>query len=107
MTWDIVLTSAARKALLKIKDRRIRAGLVERIDALADDPEKQGKTLMGELKGYRSVRAVGQRYRVIYKIEDARVVVIVVALGLRKDSDKKDVYALAQKMIKLGLLEED
>lgn len=49
--------------------------------------------------------ADGQRYRIIYKVEDERVMVLVVALGIRKEGDKKDVYNLAKKLIRLGLLE--
>ncbi len=49
-----------------IQDRRVRDKIRDRIDGLAQEPEKQGKPLTGELTGYRSLRAVGQRYRVIY-----------------------------------------
>jgi hypothetical protein len=27
-------------------------------------------------------------------------------VGIRKEGDKKDIYALAQKMIRLGLIEQ-
>jgi mRNA interferase RelE/StbE len=67
----------------------------------------QGKPLLGELDGYYSVRAVGQRYRIIYAIKQAQVIVIIVALGIRKDGSKQDVYALAKKLLRLGLLDED
>jgi len=58
-----------------------------------------------ELIGYRSVRVVGQRYRILYTIEAERVPVIVVALGIRKEGDKKDAYELAKKLLRLGLLD--
>ena len=90
-----------------IKDRRITRQVVERIDRLQDDPEKQGKPLLGALSGYRSVRAAGQRFRVIFKIEDKTVVIVVIAIGLRKEGDKKDIYALARKMIRLNLIEDN
>jgi len=38
-------------------------------------------------------------------MEAERVVVIVVALGIRKEGDKKDVYELAKKLAQLGLLD--
>ncbi len=60
-----------------------------------------------ELIGYRSVRAVGQRYRILYQIKEQQVLVIVVAVGLRKEGDKKDVYELATKMARLGLLNSE
>ena len=76
------------------------------IDRLAEDPEKQGKALVGELAGYRSVRAVGQRYRIIYRLFDDRIVVCVVAVGIRLEGSRDDVYALARKLFRLRLLEE-
>lgn len=36
----------------------------------------------------------------------AQITVLVVALGIRKDGSKQDVYALAKKLLRLGLLEE-
>ena len=76
----------------------------DRIDGLAQEPEKQGKPLTGELTGYRSLRAVGQRYRVIYRIEQGKVLVLVMALGIRMEGSGKDIYALAQKLLRLRLL---
>ncbi|GAX39310.1 hypothetical protein NIES4075_02620 [Tolypothrix sp. NIES-4075] len=70
-----------------------------RIDKLKTDPEKQGKPLVDKLKGYRSLRAVGQRYRIIYKVELDKVVVLVVGVGLRKQGDKEDIYAQIEKLL--------
>ena len=105
MNYNVEFNEAAKKQLTAIKDKRICAKIVERAEALAVDPEKQGKQLGGELEAYRSVRAVGQRYRIIYRVDGENVVVVVVALGIRKEGDKKDVYKLAQRLFKLGLLE--
>ena len=51
-----------------------------------------------------SVRAVGQRYRIVYRVERREVVVLIVAVGRRKASDKNDIYELAKKLLRLGLL---
>ena len=88
------------------KDRRVNRLLVERIDALSSEPEKQGKPLTGELAGLRSVRAVGQRYRVLYRVDGPRVLVVVVSLGLRAEGSKKDVYEVARKLLRLRLFEK-
>ncbi len=88
-----------------IRDRRIRQFISLRIDGLVSDPEKQGSPLIGELRGYRSIRAVGQRYRIIYRVDEDRVEVLVAALGLRREGDRGDIYSLAQRLIRLGLLE--
>ena len=106
VTYRIVLTPAALQALEAIPDRRIREQIAKRIQDLTHDPEQQGKPLRGELIGYRSLRAVGQRYRIIYRVERAKVLVVILALGLRKEGDRRDVYRLAQKLIRLGLIEK-
>jgi len=59
---------------------------------------------MDDLAGYRSVRAVGQRYRIIYRVEEKKVLVLVVAMGMRKEGSKRDVYLLARKLLRLRLL---
>jgi mRNA interferase RelE/StbE len=105
VTWAIALTPTAQRMLEAITDRRVRRIVRERIDGLAHDPDKQGKPLLGELTGYRSLRAVGQRYRILYRVDRGRVVVIVVAVGLRKAGDRRDVYALARKLLRLRLLD--
>ena len=43
--------------------------------------------------------------RIIFKVRDKTVIVIIVAVGLRKEGDKKDIYRLARKMIQLNLVE--
>lgn len=86
--------------LQRISDRRERQQLVRRIDGLAENPDRQGKALREPLAGYRSVRAVGQRYRIIYRVVEDRLVVSVVALGRRKDGDPKDIYLHAARLIK-------
>ena len=103
--WPAFITPAAQRMLQAIPDGRIRGKVGDVIDRLRQEPEKQGKSLLGELAGYRSVRAVGQRYRIIYKVEKSRVIVIVVAVGLRKEGAKKDIYALARKLLRLRLTE--
>ena len=104
--YRIVIQPIALRLLKEISDRRIRQKISDRIDKLQESPELQGKPLIGELDGYYSVRAVGQRYRIIYAIEQSQVTVMVVALGIRKDGSKQDVYALAKKLLRLGLLDD-
>lgn len=82
-----------------IRDRRVRRKLLERIGDLAQEPDKQGKPLREELSGIRSVRALGQRYRILYRLEQEEVVILVLAVGIRKQGSKRDVYAMARKLI--------
>ncbi len=102
--WQIIILPIAEKQLTAIKDTRIRESIAKRIESLRQEPEKQGKPMIGDLAGFRSLRAVGQRYRVLYKIEAKKVIVSIVALGIRKEGDKTDIYELARKLVRLGLL---
>jgi mRNA interferase RelE/StbE len=104
LTYQIVIMPGARQMLDDISDRRLRAKIRDSIDALASDPEVRGKPLGEDLKGYRSVRAVGQRYRIIYRVERSIVTVMVVAAGIRKEGHREDIYAVAKRLIRLGLL---
>jgi mRNA interferase RelE/StbE len=89
---------------MAIADRRIREKLAEVIDRLESDPELRGKPLDNDLAGYRSVRAVGQRYRIVYRVERTLVTVVVIAVGIRKAGSHEDIYRVAAKLIRLGLL---
>lgn len=105
--WKIILLPTAERQLAAIKDTHIRESISKRIDGLRREPDKQGKPMIDELAGYRSLRAVGQRYRILYKVTHETVIVSIVALGIRKEGDKADVYALAKKLIRLGLLGQE
>ena len=59
--------------------------------------------LTGSLARYHSLRAAGQRYRVVYRIEADRVIVYVVLIGIRKEGSKADIYELAERLVRLGL----
>ena len=102
--WTVSIMPIAEQQLTLISDRRLRESLRVRLKRLEVEPEKQGKPLHEELTGYRSVRAAGQRYRIIYRLEEDRVLVLVVTAGIRKEGDKNDAYAQAIKLARLGLL---
>jgi mRNA interferase RelE/StbE len=104
--WQILLTPTAVKLLADITDRRIREKIRVVIERLTEDPEKQGKALLGELAGFRSIRAAQQRYRIIYQVRGADIIVVIVAIGIRRDGAKDDIYNLAKKLFRLRLLSE-
>jgi mRNA interferase RelE/StbE len=105
MTWQIALTPTAKRMLEAITDRRVRRTVRACIDGPAHDPDQQGMPLLADLAGYRSLRAVGQRYRIIYRIDRGQIVVVVVAVGLLRAGDRRGIYALARKLLRLRLLE--
>ncbi len=105
MAWHVLFTGAAMESLKGISDRRVQRLLVNRAQQLADDPHALGTPLRDELRGLRSIRAVGQRYRIIFRIDEERRSVIAIAVGIRREGHRNDIYALAQRLIRLGLVE--
>jgi len=104
--YRIKLTELAAQMIESV-EATARRQIIRRIEKLTDAPALQGKPLVGPLKEFRAVRAAGQRYRIIYRVEETRVVVIVVAVGIRKAGDKKDIYELMRKLVKTGIVESD
>lgn len=99
MKWQVEISTLALKQLKEIKDARVRGKLFERIAQLENEPENQGKPLTNELSGSRSVRAIGQRYRIIYKLKDEQVLVIVAAAGIRREGERSDIYKVAERLL--------
>ncbi len=104
MAYQIAITPTALEAMQAITDRRTRSAIVRRIDGLAQEPQMQGETLRGELAGFLSVRTAGQRYRVVYRVEKQNERVVVYLVGIRKEGSRQDVYALAQRLVRRGLM---
>jgi mRNA interferase RelE/StbE len=104
MIYRIEITEHARQMLKNVRDRRIRRLFASRIDGLVKEPEKQGRPLSGSLAGRRSIRAVGQRYRIIYRVDESGAIMVVAALGIRRQGDHCDKYVLAERLARLGLL---
>ncbi|MFC3088226.1 type II toxin-antitoxin system RelE family toxin [Tabrizicola soli] len=81
MTYRVELSPEAKKNLRRIRDRRLHDRLVAAIDELGTDPRPPGcLKLVGEVNQWR-VR-VGD-WRVVYLIEDGRLVVLVVRVSPR------------------------
>ena len=91
--------------LADIRDRRIRQQIITKLQAVQRDPTVMGKPLVGELKGCYSVRAAAQRYGMIYRLADDRLIVLVIAVGIRRADDRGDIYEVARRLIRTRLVE--
>jgi len=104
------------KAGLRQLPKAVRRGLLRKADLLyhADDPggpQSPHKPLTGPLQGY--YRITHGRYRAIYTVKKRQtrqgevrwhIHIIFIAAGIRKERSKDDVYRLAHKLVKLGLV---
>jgi mRNA interferase RelE/StbE len=104
LKYRILITNTCLTLIDKIPDKKIQHSILNRIKKLSDEPDKQGKKLVKDLSGFRSVHAAG-RYRIIYKIDKKTVIIYVLAAGIRKEGDKKDIYKIAKKLLNAGLLD--
>jgi mRNA interferase RelE/StbE len=106
LIYRVRITDVCLSLIEKIRDKRIQSKIINRIEGLDSDPEKQGKMLVQRLVGFRSVHVAG-RYRVVYKVDNDSRTVWALAAGLRKEGDQKDIYKIAKKLLRLGLLDSE
>lgn len=82
MRYRVELVPTAARAFKKL-DHRTQLRVVRKIDALADDPRPPGvKLLSVEDRIYR-LRAGD--FRILYQINDKVLVILVVAIGHRRE----------------------
>lgn len=86
MAYNVELKPSAARSLSKLP-REIQKNIAAHIDGLSQDPRPRGcKKLETEQDLYR-IRAGD--YRILYQVHDRIVLVIVVAIGHRRDVYRK------------------
>jgi mRNA interferase RelE/StbE len=81
--YTVTILPSALRALQSLP-RNVRERIREKIDLLAENPRPPGiKALQGSQKGFLRLR-VGD-YRVLYRVEDDRLLVVVVTIGHRRE----------------------
>jgi mRNA interferase RelE/StbE len=76
---------------------------IDRLKTLATNPE-HGKPLQADLKMYRSVRL--GRYRIVHRYDRENDIVWVLAVGIRKEGSKQDIYRRVAKFLSDDALPE-
>lgn len=79
----IAWTAASRRAVARLPEKVATAAVEFVYGSLADNPRRVGKPLKLGLEGLRSARRGD--YRVIYRIDDDRPLVTVMAIEHRSD----------------------
>jgi mRNA interferase RelE/StbE len=82
MAYSIEILPRAQKAIRKLP-ADVRAGVIAKIDALADDPRPHGSKKLVDSEHLYRVRSGD--YRIIYEIADQVLRVAVVNVGHRRD----------------------
>ena len=82
LSYQVELLSRARRQLRKF-DRGTAARLIDAVTALGADPRPPGAKILKSGAGLMRLR-VGH-YRIVYRVDDARLTVVVVTLGHRRE----------------------
>jgi mRNA interferase RelE/StbE len=104
-SWRVVVMPEAKKHLAEIKDTKVQQGLKNALNRLKEDPDKRGKPLREDLIGFRGLRAVGERYRIIFQILDGKHEVHVVAVGMRREGSRTDIYHIMSQLVRSGIIQ--
>ena len=81
-SYRIVIKRSAAKELESVGSKKDRARLVARIRSLARDPRPAGCQKLSGSERYRVRQGV---YRIVYAIEDDRLVIVVVRVAHRRE----------------------
>lgn len=84
MPYRVEIKESAAEEIRKL-ERGIRNRVLAKLEQLADDPRPSGVKKLRSNEGLYRVR-VGD-YRIVYKISDAELLVLIVRVA-----DRKDVY---------------
>jgi len=80
-SYELVFRKSVAKDLRAFPKQEVKR-IMQRIRSLADDPRSEG---CEKLSGQERYRARQGMYRIIYEIEDRRLIVLIVKVGHRRD----------------------
>lgn len=92
MTYEIEFYEQAFKEWQRL-DSSVRDQFKKKLVKLVDDPHRPANRLRG-LDGCYKIKLRAAGVRLVYKVEDAELVILVVAVGKR---DKNSVYDTARE----------
>ena len=82
--YSLEIKRSAQKEIESIGTKKDRQRIVRRIGALASDPRPPG---CEKLSGSEHFRIRQGRYRIVYEVQDKKLIIVVIKVG-----DRKDVY---------------
>lgn len=81
-SYELLFRKSVAKDLRALPKADVKR-LMQRVRALADDPRPDGCEKLSGQERYRVRQGV---YRIIYEIEDARLIVLIVRVGHRREA---------------------
>jgi mRNA interferase RelE/StbE len=83
--YRLELRPSVLKTLRKIRDRKLQLRLDEAFNQLADNPRREGVEKMAGVENRYRFRV--SDFRIVFEIHDDHLLVVILAVG-----DRKDIY---------------
>ena len=80
--YKVLIKPSAVKEIEAIPQKKVRQQIIRRIQHLAEDPRPPGSKKLSGHDRYRIRQGV---YRIVYAVEDNKLVIYVIKIGHRKD----------------------
>ncbi|WP_039905463.1 type II toxin-antitoxin system RelE/ParE family toxin [Acetobacter tropicalis] len=93
-TYKIDLVEQAKKEWRKLPPE-IKNQFADKLETLVNDPY-QAPRLRGDLKNCFKIKLKSSGYRLVYKVNEKEIVLLVVAIGKRNNDD---IYKTAKKRV--------
>jgi mRNA interferase RelE/StbE len=96
MTYSIEILPSARREWKKL-DHDIKAQVVRKLEQLRANPHVPSARL-SDLPDCYKIKLRSKGYRIVYRVIDERLVILIVAAG-KRDAGKNDIYSVASQRI--------
>ncbi|MFM8658025.1 MAG: type II toxin-antitoxin system RelE family toxin [Chthoniobacterales bacterium] len=83
MRYAVSLDKSAARFLLRLRDAKLKARLDEAIESLENEPRPPGCRKLAVTSDRYRIR-IGD-YRIVYRIDDGKVTVLVLVIGHRRE----------------------
>jgi len=87
--YAVMYKAAAKRDLGKLP-KKVQSDITQLADNLAEEPRPEGVESLTQFKGLYRVRC--GNYRLVYTIQDDNKIVIIAAIG-----DRKEIYELVER----------
>lgn len=94
-TYNLKFERKAKKLFLKLGEP-IKSQFKEKLRKVLENPHIKANRLYGSLSGCYKIKLKQSGYRLIYKVEDGELLVLVLAIGKR---ERKKAYLIAERVL--------
>ncbi len=93
--YNLKFERKAQKLFSKLGEP-VKSQFKEKLKKVLENPHIEPNRLYGALSGCYKIKLKQSRYRLVYKVEDGEMIVLVLAIGKR---ERKEAYLMAESML--------